>query len=96
MLASGHSMQNSLRWTRRLIVIVLIVANLMAVILADAAPIAPDAKSSFPIGWSGQGFDRLTNYNSSTETYDAYPISIDATDSGETAANMPQLMTTTR
>ena len=37
MLATGHSMENSLRWTRRLIVISLIIANLATVILADAA-----------------------------------------------------------
>jgi hypothetical protein len=30
-------MANSLRWTRRWIVIILIIANLMAVILAEAA-----------------------------------------------------------
>jgi hypothetical protein len=37
MLATQHSMENSLRWLRRLIVIILIVANLMTVMLADAA-----------------------------------------------------------
>jgi hypothetical protein len=37
MLATGHSMENSLRWMRRSIVIILILANLMTVILADAA-----------------------------------------------------------
>jgi hypothetical protein len=40
MLATQYSVQNSLRWIRRLIVIVLILANLMAVILAEAASAA--------------------------------------------------------
>lgn len=39
MLATQHSMENSLRWTRRWIVIVLILANLAAVYLADAASV---------------------------------------------------------
>jgi len=37
MLATGHPMENSLRWLRRSIVMILLVANLMTVILADAA-----------------------------------------------------------
>ena len=40
MLATHYSLENSLRWTRRLIVIVLIIANLATVILADAASAA--------------------------------------------------------
>ena len=37
MLATGHSMENSLRWLRRSIVVTLIIAHLATVILADAA-----------------------------------------------------------
>jgi hypothetical protein len=40
MLATHHSMENSLRWTRRLIVIALIAVNFAAVILAEAASTA--------------------------------------------------------
>jgi hypothetical protein len=35
MLATQHPMENSLRWLRRSIVIILLLANFMAVILAD-------------------------------------------------------------
>ena len=37
MLATPHSMENSLRWMRRLIVIALIAVNFAAVNLAEAA-----------------------------------------------------------
>lgn len=37
MLATGHPMENSLRWMRRSIVMILLLANFMTVILADAA-----------------------------------------------------------
>ena len=40
MLATQHPLENSLRWTRRWIVMILIVANLATVILADAAATA--------------------------------------------------------
>ena len=36
MLATETALQQTLRWTRRTLVVVLIVANFMAVILADA------------------------------------------------------------
>ena len=37
MFATHHSMENSLRWTRRLIVLTLIAVNFAAVNLAEAA-----------------------------------------------------------
>jgi hypothetical protein len=37
MLITGYSIDNLLRWTRRWIVIILILLNLMAVIWADSA-----------------------------------------------------------
>ena len=40
MLATQHPMENSLRWLRRSIVIILLLANFMAVILADSATTA--------------------------------------------------------
>ena len=40
MLATHYSLENSLRWMRRWIVIILILANFAAVILADKASAA--------------------------------------------------------
>ena len=50
MLATQYSMENSLRWMRRWIVIILITANLATVILADAA--ATVTKQHTPIPYS--------------------------------------------
>ena len=50
MLATQYSMENSLRWMRRWIVIILITANLATVILADAA--ATVTKQHTPIRYS--------------------------------------------
>jgi hypothetical protein len=44
-----RSLQKSLRWLRRVMVIILIVANLATVMLADAAPVQADPQPSFPI-----------------------------------------------
>jgi hypothetical protein len=41
-------MENSLRWTRRWIVIVLILANLTAVFLADAASVTRQPRATLP------------------------------------------------
>jgi hypothetical protein len=51
MLATQHSMENSLRWIRRLIVIILIIANLLTVMMADAASAAGNSPLSFPETW---------------------------------------------
>ena len=48
MLATQYSMENSLRWMRRWIVIILITANLAAVILADAAATAAKQHTTIP------------------------------------------------
>ena len=106
MLATQDSMQNSLRWLRRLIVIIFIIANLMTVILADAASAAQNSPPSLPKAWVQQGFNPFTNYNPSTGSYDTQQ----AMDPGEAiinntaarlasrepGANMPQLIIASR
>jgi acid phosphatase type 7 len=77
-----RSMQTSLRWMRRVMVMILIIANLTTVMLADASPVQADAQPSFPIraafyypwfpeAWNQQGFNPFTNYNPSLGFYDA-------------------------
>ena len=63
MLATQHSMGNSLRWMRRGIVIILITANLMAVLLADTAAAAQGSQSLFQNAWNQQGLNLFIYYN---------------------------------
>lgn len=81
MLATHHSTENSLRWMRRLIVISLIIANLAAVILADAAS-AVTKQHSTPIQYSSiqAGINDIAARFTSPET----------------RANPPQLSISTR
>lgn len=48
MLTIRPSMQKSLRWLRRTMVVILIVSNFVTVILADAASALPVSRSSSP------------------------------------------------
>jgi acid phosphatase type 7 len=76
------SLQNSLRWLRRVMTVLLIISNFATVMLADAAPAQQDAQPSFPIraafyypwfpeAWNQQGFNPFTNYTPSLGFYDA-------------------------
>ena len=49
MLTTQRSMQISLRWMRRILVVTLILSNFAAVMLADAAPPLQDLQLSIPI-----------------------------------------------
>ena len=82
MLTTDRSLQGLLRWTRRIVVMILIIANLTTVMLADAAPVAQDSQPTFPIraafyypwfpnAWDQQGFHPFTNYTPSLGFYDA-------------------------
>ncbi len=75
------SMQKWLRWLRRAMTLMLIVANFATVMLVDAAPAQPDTQPSFPIraafyypwfpeAWKQQGFNPFTNYTPSLGFYD--------------------------
>jgi len=75
-----RAMQRSLHWMRPVMVMILLVANLATVALADAAPAAQDPQPSFPIraafyypwfpqAWDQQGFDPFTNYTPSSGFY---------------------------
>ena len=86
MLATQHTMGNSLRWTRRLIVVILIVANLMAIMLAEAASASQSSLSYFPKVGSQQGPNVSMNYSVSTAG-DEFGVSLE---SGENGANTPQ------
>ena len=66
MLATQHSMGNSLRWMRRLIVVILIITNFMAIILADAAYAAQNTQAIDLNVWNQQGFHVFTHDNPST------------------------------
>jgi hypothetical protein len=82
MLTTERSLQGLLRWTRRISVMILIVANLTTVMLAEAASVAQDSQPAFPIraafyypwfpnAWDQQGFNPFTNYRPSLGFYDA-------------------------
>jgi Glycosyl hydrolase family 99 len=82
MLTTERSMQRMLRWMCRVIVMILITANLATVVLAEAAPAVQDSQPSFPIratfyypwfpeAWRQQGFNPFTNYRPSLGFYDA-------------------------
>ena len=60
MLTTQRSMQTSLRWLRRILVVILIVSNFATVMLADAAGIQQDSQPSLPI--------RAAFYDTSRET----------------------------
>src|SRR5215208_2560661 len=77
----GGSLQNSLRWLRHAMTMILIVSNFATVTLVDAAPIQTDTQPSFPIraafyypwfpeAWNQQGFNPFTNYSPSLGFYD--------------------------
>ena len=70
MLATQHSIGNSLRWMRLWLVIGLITANLMAVLLADTAAAAQGSQSFFPNAWNQQGVNLFINNNPSIGTDD--------------------------
>ena len=82
MLTTTRSpLQKSLRWLRRGMTVILIVANFATVMLADAAPAVADTQPSFPIraafyypwfpeAWNQQGFNPFTNYTPSLGFYD--------------------------
>src|SRR5215211_5355448 len=81
MLTTEGSMSSLLRGMRRVMVMVLIIANLATVALAEAASSVQDSQPSFPIraafyypwfpeAWKQQGFDPFTNYNPSPGFYD--------------------------
>jgi hypothetical protein len=74
-------LQNSLRWLRRALTVILIVSNFATVMLADAAPAQADTQPSFPIraafyypwfpeAWKQQSFNTYTNYTPSLGFYD--------------------------
>jgi hypothetical protein len=76
-----HSLQKSLRWLRRILTIILILANFATVMLAGAAPAHPDTQPTFPIraafyypwfpeAWDQRGINPYTNYNPSLGFYD--------------------------
>ena len=78
---SRMSLQQSLRWMRRAMTMILILANLGTTMLASAAPIQADTQPSFPIraafyypwfpeAWNQQGFNPFTNYHPSLGFYD--------------------------
>jgi hypothetical protein len=103
MFITQRSLQNTLRWSRRLMVLILIIANLVTVMLADAAPAAQDSQPSFPIraafyypwfpeAWNQQGFNRFTDYTPSLGFYDASR----QPGQQETGTNASQLFITTR
>jgi hypothetical protein len=92
MLATQHSMGNSLRWMRRLIVVILIITNFMAIILADAAYAAQNTQSIALNVWNQQGFNVFTHDNLSTAGDD---IAISFA-SGETEENVPRVSIATR
>lgn len=92
MLATQHSMGNSLRWMRRGIVIILITANLMAVFLADTAAATQNLQSFFPNAWNQHRVNLFIHYNPSIGIDE---IAIGLTDV-EAEATAPQLSLTTR
>ncbi|HSB02550.1 MAG TPA: DNRLRE domain-containing protein [Anaerolineales bacterium] len=78
---SRSSLESTFRWLRRVMTMMLIVANLATVMLAGAAPAAADTQPSFPIraafyypwfpeAWNQQGFNPFTNYTPSIGFYD--------------------------
>src|SRR5215208_6480930 len=75
------SLQQSLRWLRRIMTVILILSNFATVMLADAAPAVADTQPSFPIraafyypwfpeAWNQQGFNPFTNYTPTLGFYD--------------------------
>ena len=85
MLATQHSLGNSLRWMRRWIVLLLISANLMAVFLADTATAARNLQSFLPNAWGQSGVNLFSSDQPSTWM-----------DSVGAAANSPHFSLTTR
>jgi hypothetical protein len=81
MLATQHSIGNSLRWMRIWLVISLITANLMAVLLADTAAAAQGSQSFFQNAWNQRGVNLFINYNPSIGT-DDIGISLSSVESG--------------
>ncbi len=78
---SRNSLQSSLRWLRRIMTIILIVANFATVMLAEAAPAQADTQPSFPIraafyypwfpeSWDQRNINPYTNYTPSLGFYD--------------------------
>ena len=78
---SRMSLQQSLRWMRRAMTMILILSNFATTMLVGAAPAQVDTQPSFPIraafyypwfpeAWNQQGFNPFTNYNPSLGFYD--------------------------
>ena len=68
MLATQYSMENSLRWMRRWIVLILIIANLATVILADAASAVTKQQTTMPYSNVQAGINDIANRFTSLET----------------------------
>ena len=78
---SRSSLENTLRWLRRVMAVILIVLNFVTVMLAGAAPAGQDPQPAFPIraafyypwfpeAWDQYGIIPYTNYNPSLGLYD--------------------------
>ncbi|HLO29460.1 MAG TPA: alkaline phosphatase family protein [Anaerolineales bacterium] len=82
MFTTTHSsMQNSLRWLRRAMTLILLISSLATTVLAGATSVKADTQPSFPIravfyypwfpeAWNQQGFNPFTNYTPSLGFYD--------------------------
>ena len=68
MLATQYSMENSLRWMRRWIVVILVIANLATVILADAASAVTKQHTTIPYSNNQAGINDIANRFTSLET----------------------------